>query len=89
MLLTNILQSISIYVLSTIDTPRYVIRNYIEFCKFFLNSKEFEMSKHWSAWDKVCLPKKVGELEFRSLNDVSKAMHSKLLWRFRIKKSMN
>ncbi|XP_049406079.1 uncharacterized protein LOC125869665 [Solanum stenotomum] len=51
--------------------------------KFFWSNKVEGKSKHWAAWDKVCLPKQEGGLGFRSIFEVSKAMHAKLWWKFR------
>ncbi|XP_060195020.1 uncharacterized mitochondrial protein AtMg00310-like [Lycium barbarum] len=51
--------------------------------RFYWSTKEEGKSRHWSSWDKVCLPKEEGRLGFRSLDDVSKALFAKLWWRFR------
>ncbi|WMV29500.1 hypothetical protein MTR67_022885 [Solanum verrucosum] len=58
------------------------------FAKFFWNNKEVGRSKHWAAWEKVCLPKEEGGLGFRSIADISKAMYAKLWWKFRTQNSL-
>ncbi|XP_059315840.1 uncharacterized protein LOC132066562 [Lycium ferocissimum] len=51
--------------------------------RFYWSNKEEGKSRHWSAWLKVCVPKQEGGLGFRSIFDVSKALFTKLWWRFR------
>ncbi|XP_070031692.1 uncharacterized protein [Nicotiana tomentosiformis] len=50
--------------------------------------KEEGRSRHWASWKNLCLPKEEGEICFRSLNDVSRALFAKLWWRFRTTKSL-
>lgn len=88
-LITSVLQSVPIYVLSTIVPPICVIRKLHKiFAKFFWSNKVTSKSKHWAAWEKVCLPKQEGGLGFRSMFDVSKAMYAKLWWRFRTQNTL-
>ncbi|XP_059288608.1 uncharacterized protein LOC132041955 [Lycium ferocissimum] len=51
-------------------------------------NKEEGKSRHWVAWDNVCLPKEEGGLGFRSLYDVSNALFAKLWWRFKTTNSL-
>lgn len=88
-LLASVLESIPINVLSVIVLPICVLKELHRiFAKFFWSNKETERNKHWSAWTKVCLPKNEGELGFRSMFDVSKAMYAKLWWRFRTQNNL-
>lgn len=58
-LISSVLQSIPVYILFAIVPPICVIKElHLIFAKFFWSNKESRRSKHWSAWNKVCLPKK-------------------------------
>ena len=50
------------------------------YAKYFWSNKLTGRSKHWAAWEKVCLPKQEGGLGFRLMFDVSKAMYAKFWW---------
>lgn len=67
------------FLLSAINPPKCV--NYDihrNLAKFLGNFKKKERSTHWIAWEKICLPKIGGDLEFWSLFDISKAFFAKL-----------
>ncbi|XP_059306374.1 uncharacterized protein LOC132057787 [Lycium ferocissimum] len=69
--------------------PKSVIKELQNmFNRFFWQTKTDGKCKHWSEWNKLCYPKGEGGLGFRSLNDISKALFSKLCWRFRISNSL-
>lgn len=74
-----ILKSIPLYLISAVVPPKSVLK---EVQKIFTN-KEKGKSKHWVTWNKLCFTKQEGDLGFRSLTNVSQAMHAKLWWRFR------
>lgn len=83
-LINSVLQSIPIYTLSAIVPPKCVITELHKiFTNFFWNNKETGRSKHWTTWQNVCLPRGECGLGFRPLVDVSKAMFTKLWWKFR------
>ncbi|XP_060183463.1 uncharacterized protein LOC132613456 [Lycium barbarum] len=83
-LINSVLQSIPIYMLSTVVPTKYTINELHKiFARFYWSTKEEGKSRHWSFWDKICLPKEEGGLGFRSLNDVSMALFAKLWWKFR------
>lgn len=49
---------------NTIVPPIFVIKELHKvFAKFFWTNKESGRSEHWSAWNKVCFPKKEGGLD--------------------------
>ncbi|XP_060182320.1 uncharacterized protein LOC132611981 [Lycium barbarum] len=82
--INSVLQSIPIYMLSAVVPTKYTINELHKiFESFYWSTNEEGKSRHWSSWDKVCLPKEEGGLGFRSLDDVSKAFFSKLWWKFR------
>lgn len=67
---------VPIHVLSAIVPPTCVFKELHRiFAKFFWSNKVNGRSKHWEAWDKVCLPKQEGGLGFKSLFAVSQAMY--------------
>lgn len=87
-LIESVLQSIPIYLLSVVVPTKYTINEiYKIFARFFWRTKEEGISRHWIFWSKLCLPKREGELGFRSLYD-SKALFAKLWWRFRTTTSL-
>lgn len=78
------MQSIHVYLLSTLSPPKCVIDDIQKtFVKFLWSSKEGGRATHWLAWGDICLPKNEGGLGFRSLFDVSKAQFAKLWQMFR------
>lgn len=80
----SVLQSVPIYVLSTIIPHMSVVQELKSaFAKFVWHKKELGRSKHWSTWDKNFWPKDEGGLGFKSIVVVVQAMHDKLWWRFR------
>ncbi|KAM3283710.1 hypothetical protein P3S67_022508 [Capsicum chacoense] len=88
-LITSVLQSVPIHVISAIVPPKCVIKELHRiFANFFWSNKVTGRSKHWAAWVEVCFPKQEGGLGFKSLFEISQAMHAKLWWRFRTQNSL-
>lgn len=84
-LVAHVLQSMPVYLLTTMNPPKGVIKQlHMIFAKFFWSNIAGSKGKHWVAWEDMCLPKNEGGLGFRSLQDVSKAMFAKLWWNFRV-----
>ncbi|XP_075107032.1 uncharacterized protein LOC142180014 [Nicotiana tabacum] len=88
-LISSVLQSLPTHILSVLDPPKNIME-YLHkiFARFFWSTKEEGRSRYWTKWENLCLPKEEGGIGFRSLFDVSKALFSKLWWRFRTTKSM-
>ncbi|XP_060211780.1 uncharacterized protein LOC132639344 [Lycium barbarum] len=83
-LINSVLQSMPMYLLSAMEPTKYTVNELHKiFARFYWSNKEEGKSRHWSAWLKVCVPKQEGGLGFRSIFDVSKALFTKLWWRFR------
>ncbi|KAK6773729.1 hypothetical protein RDI58_028967 [Solanum bulbocastanum] len=88
-LINSVLQSIPIYLLSTLNSPKCVLDDiHRMFAKFLWNLKEEGRAKHWIAWNNICLPREEGGLDIRSLFDISKALFAKLWWNFRINNTL-
>lgn len=83
-LINNLLQSMPLYLFSAMAPTKYTINEiHRVFARFFWSNKEEGRSRHWFAWLKLCIPIEEEGLEFRSHFDVSKALFTKLWWKFR------
>jgi len=84
-LMNNVLQSMSVYMLSTMNPPKKVIEQIHQILpKFFWGNIRGIKGKHWVAWKDLCFLKEEGGIGFRSLHDINKAMFAKLWWNFRV-----
>ncbi|KAL6582739.1 hypothetical protein OROMI_004817 [Orobanche minor] len=83
-LINSVLNSIALYNLQVIKPADNVI-TYIErlFNKFLWGTNENKRKMHWASWNRLCFPKDEGGLGYRDLNDIIRAAHIKLWWRFR------
>ncbi|XP_060211975.1 uncharacterized protein LOC132639553 [Lycium barbarum] len=78
-LVNHVLQTMPVYLLSAMNPPSGVIKQLHKiFAKFFWSNTVGVKSKHWVAWDKLCLPKDEGGIGLRSLTDISNALFAKL-----------
>ncbi|WMV39051.1 hypothetical protein MTR67_032436 [Solanum verrucosum] len=83
-LISNVLQSLLIYILSAMNPPACVITQLHRiFAKFFWANTTGAKNKHWVGWDKMCYPRRERGMRCRSIQDVSKALFAKLWWNFR------
>ncbi|XP_060181348.1 uncharacterized protein LOC132610954 [Lycium barbarum] len=88
-LVNHVLQTMPVYLLSATNPPSGVIKQLHKiFTKFFWSNTVGVKSKHWVAWDKLCLPKDEGGIGLRSLTDISNALFAKLWWNFRYGRSL-
>ncbi|KAL6580845.1 hypothetical protein OROMI_006768 [Orobanche minor] len=83
-LINSVLNSIALYNLQVIKPPDNVT-TYIErlFNKFLWGTNNNKRKMHWASWNRLCFPKDEGGLGCRDLNDIIRAAHVKLWWRFR------
>ncbi|XP_060190651.1 uncharacterized protein LOC132619914 [Lycium barbarum] len=82
--LNSSLQSMPMYLLSTMVPTKYTIQELHRiFARFYWSNNEDKRNRHWSSWLNMCYPRHEGGMGFRSLFDVSKALFAKLWWRFR------
>ncbi|XP_060182976.1 uncharacterized protein LOC132612923 [Lycium barbarum] len=79
----------SIHMLLAVNPPIRIIRRIHKmFAQFFWSNTIGGKSRHWVAWNKLCVPTPEGGLGFRSLHDVSLALFCKLWWNFRTKPTL-
>uniref|UniRef100_A0A0V0IVJ9 Putative ovule protein n=1 Tax=Solanum chacoense TaxID=4108 RepID=A0A0V0IVJ9_SOLCH len=79
----------SLYLLSAMNPTKRVMNQLQQlFAGFFWSKSGGDKGKHWIAWEELCYPKLEGGIGMRSLNDVSKALYSKLWWNFRTSTSL-
>ncbi|XP_060211883.1 uncharacterized protein LOC132639457 [Lycium barbarum] len=89
-LINSVLQSNPVYLLSAMVPSKCVIKELHKlFNRFFWQTKEDGKCKHWSEWNKLCYPNGEGGLGFKSLNDISRALFSKLWWRLKTNSALN
>ena len=48
---------------------------------FWWSSNLPERGIHWTKWEKVCLPREKGDIDFRMIHEFSLALLAKQLWR--------
>ncbi|XP_060195442.1 uncharacterized protein LOC132624727 [Lycium barbarum] len=85
----HVLQSMPIHMLSAFNPPSGIIRQIHKmFAQFFWSNTIGCKSRHWVAWNNLCVPTTEGSLGFRSFHDVSLALFCKLWWNFRTKTTL-
>ncbi|KAK6781974.1 hypothetical protein RDI58_019770 [Solanum bulbocastanum] len=83
-LVINVLQSMSIYVLSSMNPPKKVIDQIHQiFAKKNWGKVGGISGKHWVVCGDLCFPETKGGIGFTSLHDINKALFAKLWWNFR------
>lgn len=50
-------------------------------CKFWWGHKKGKAQIHWLSRDRLCIPKKFGGIDFRSLSEFNMALIAKQVWR--------
>nr|XP_009604169.1 uncharacterized protein LOC104099012 [Nicotiana tomentosiformis] len=57
-LISSVLQSLPTHILSLLDPPNNIIEHlHKTFARFYWSTKEEGRSRHWTKWQKLCLPK--------------------------------
>ncbi|KAG5612985.1 hypothetical protein H5410_024266 [Solanum commersonii] len=88
-LISNVLQSMPIYLLSAMNPPKRVIEKLHKlFASFFWSKTYGEQGKYWVAWEDMCFPRAKGGVGFRFIHNVTKALFCKLWWNFRTSTSL-
>ena len=77
-----VLQSILVFMLSALPTPKGVLEKFISIQRYFLWGKE-ETKKKWAlvSWDKICKPKRQGGLGLDDQEILNKVLGAKIWWR--------
>ncbi|KAL9685913.1 hypothetical protein QQ045_023367 [Rhodiola kirilowii] len=77
LLITSVLGSLSVHTLSIIPVPKGCLRQMESLLANFL----WDGKHHWVNWEAVCVPKDEGGLGIKRLDDVKKAVLSKMAWK--------
>lgn len=82
-LIKSVMHSIPSYTMSTFQIPKSICHKLDALARKCLWLRSFEKNHHLSlkAWESLCLPKERGGLGFRRMEDLNKALISKLSWK--------
>lgn len=80
-LVKSVLQSMSLYILSALAPPKYILNKMWNIQRNFLWGGSKNPSK-WTliGWDTLCLPKNKGGLGFRDPETLSSTLGAKIWW---------
>lgn len=82
-LISHVLQTMLVYLLTVMNPQKRVIDQIHQLlARFLWKGTGGIKGKHWVAWSNLSYPKEKGELGFRSLIEVNKALMAKLWWTF-------
>ncbi|XP_012836318.1 PREDICTED: uncharacterized protein LOC105956950 [Erythranthe guttata] len=79
-LLKSVVSSIPIYSLACSKVPVGVINQIEQLMAFFLWSSSGDSRTHWVKWQTICTLVEEGGLVIRSLKEVMRCLHGKLMW---------
>ncbi|XP_056855051.1 uncharacterized protein LOC130504459 [Raphanus sativus] len=81
-LIKSILLALPTYVMSTFLLPLEICENFASaIAQFWWSSNPPKRGIHWSKWEKVCLPREEGGIDFRMIHEFNLALLAKQLWR--------
>lgn len=84
-LIKSIGQAIPNYVMSICRFPKKLCDEITKsFARFWWGSNNRKRKMHWCRWDKFCLPKSLGDLNFRDVEGFNQTLIAKQVWRILI-----
>lgn len=87
-LIKLVLQSYSVYTLTSTLIPEAIIRRMESLMAQFLWTVKCEARTHWVSWSSICYPTSEGGLGFRRIEQIKDRLHANLLWLILIGGSM-
>lgn len=88
-LISSILNSMPLYTLQVIKSPKKTIDRLEKAFNIFLWGSTHSNKKiHWSSWSKLCCPKNQGGIGTNALQLIAKAFQTKLWWILKTKNNL-